>query len=66
MSATGHTPDARIGSLEELPEFELRFHFDDEDDPQTVTIFQPGTDEAAATQWITVDHRYAVPLDEIS
>ena len=65
MSATGHTSDATIGRLEDLPEFELSFHFDDETDPQTVTIFRPGTDETAAAEWITIDSRFAVSIDAI-
>lgn len=65
MSATGHTSDATVSSLDDLPEFDLSYHFDDESDPQSVTIFQPGTDEAAATQWITIDYKFSVPIDAI-
>lgn len=64
MSATGHTSDAVV-SLDDLPEFELSYHVDDEENPQTITIFRPGTSEAAATQWITIDSRFAVPIDAI-
>lgn len=65
MSATGHTSDASVARLQDLPEFELSFHFDDETDPQTVTIFQPGSDENAATRWITMDSKFTVPIDAI-
>lgn len=65
MSATGHTPDATVSSLHDLPEFDLSYHFDDESDPKAVTIFTPGTDEAAATQWITIDYKFSVPIDAI-
>jgi len=64
MSATGHTTDA-VSSLDDLPEFELSYHFDDETEPETVTIFQPGTDEQAATRWITIDYKFSVPIDAI-
>lgn len=65
MNATGHQADGSVTSLHDLPEFELSFHFDDETDPETVTIFQPGTDEDAATQWITVDARFSVSIEAI-
>jgi hypothetical protein len=64
MSATGHTTDA-VSSLDDLPEFELSYHFDDETEPETVTIFQPGTDEQAATRWITIDYKFSVPIDAV-
>ncbi len=65
MSATGHTSDGTVSSLNDLPEFDLSYHFDDEDDPQSVTIFKPGTDETAATQWLTIDATYTVPIDAV-
>lgn len=65
MSATGHTSDGTVASLDDLPEFDLSYHFDDEDDPRSVTIFQPGTEEAAATQWITIDYKFSVPIDAV-
>ncbi|MFB6081649.1 MAG: hypothetical protein ABEJ67_02390 [Halanaeroarchaeum sp.] len=65
MSAIGHIDDPDSAELDELPEFELSVLFDDQDAPAEVTIFHPGADERSATRWITIDSRYAVPLDEI-
>lgn len=65
MSAIGQTDDAAGTELDELPQFELSFLFDDQDAPTEVTIFHPGADERAASRWITIDSRHAVPLDEI-
>lgn len=65
MSTTGRTSDGGTERLEELPLFELSYLFDEEHDPETVTIFQPGTDIRAATQWMTVESNFAVPLEEI-
>lgn len=65
MSATGHSSEESVTRLQDLPEFELSFHFDDETNPETVTIFQPGTDENAAARWITIDAKFSVPIDAI-
>ena len=55
---TQHTP------LEELPQFDLEYLFDDDDNPTEVTIFADDP-ETLSTQWITVDREVAVPLDEV-
>lgn len=65
MSATGHTSDAKASTIDDLPEFDLTCHFDDETDPQSVTIFKPGTDEESVTQWMTIDYQFSVPIDAI-
>lgn len=65
MSATGHTSDGKASTIDDLPEFDLSYHFDNENDPQAVTIFKPGTDEEAVTQWMTIDYQYSVPIDAI-
>lgn len=44
---------------------ELEFRFDDHEDPSEVTIFDPETMTSGATEWVTIDHEHAVPLDEM-
>jgi len=51
--------------LTRLPEFDLAFLYDDEDDPTEVTIFPAGFEEDLETNWITIDCRHAVPLDRV-
>lgn len=65
MNATGHTSKGSRSQLQELPEFELGFHLDEDTDPGAVTIFRPGTDDEAAAQWITIDATYSVSIDAI-
>ena len=65
MSAIGQIDDTNSAELDELPEFELCFLFDDQDDPDQVTIFRPGADERSATRWLTIDSDHAVSLDRI-
>ncbi|MFB6113977.1 MAG: hypothetical protein ABEJ58_07740 [Halodesulfurarchaeum sp.] len=48
----------------DLPEFELDFHIDEED-PKTVTVFDPSAEETSAARWITIDSEHAVPLETI-
>jgi hypothetical protein len=50
--------------LEELPQFDLEYLFDDDDDPTEVTVFADDP-ESLSTQWITVDRSAAVPLEEV-
>ncbi|MFW5905225.1 MAG: DUF7511 domain-containing protein [archaeon] len=65
MSAIGQIDDTNSAELDELPEFELCFLFDDQEDPEQVTIFRPGVDERSATRWLTIDSDHAVSLDQI-
>ncbi|UWG47713.1 Uncharacterized protein HSRCO_1431 [Halanaeroarchaeum sp. HSR-CO] len=65
MSAIGQIDDTNRAELDELPEFELCYLFDDQDDPTEVTIFQPGVDERSATRWLTIDTTHAIALEEI-
>jgi hypothetical protein len=65
MSVIGQIDDTKGAELDELPEFELSFLFDDQDDPEQVTIFRPGADERSATRWLTMDSDHAVSLDRI-
>ncbi|MFB6070813.1 MAG: hypothetical protein ABEJ76_07295 [Halanaeroarchaeum sp.] len=65
MSAIGHIDDTDSAELDELPEFELSFLFDDQEEPTEVTIFHPGADERSATRWMTMDSDYAVCLDDV-
>lgn len=50
--------------LDDQPEFELECLFDDMEEPSELTIFTPDG-SATASEWITVDRRDAVPVDQI-
>lgn len=65
MSVIGHETEGRSTELEDLPEFELAYLFDDEENPKRVTIFQPGTGDNAASRWISIDSEHAVPIEEV-
>ncbi len=63
MSTTEQTDDgSETGPLSELPEFELRYLFDDGEDPSRVTVFSP---EDLQTTWITADRDATIPLEEV-
>lgn len=65
MSATDHREPPVTPGLAELPEFDLAFLYDDEDDPAEVTVFPARFGEDLATNWITIDFPHAVPLDRV-
>ncbi|WP_144426085.1 hypothetical protein [Halanaeroarchaeum sulfurireducens] len=65
MSAIGQIDDLDSAELDELPEFELCYLFDDQEDPTEVTIFRSGVDERNATRWLTIDSDHAVSIEEI-
>lgn len=69
MSATDN-PERKTrsstDSLEELPEFELSYLYDEQDEPGEVTIFPESKKYDISTNWITVDVNCAVRLDEVS
>lgn len=51
---------------QELPEFELEYLFDDDEDPTTVTVFTGDEEsEDILTSWITIEEQYTIPLDEV-
>ncbi|SHG58309.1 hypothetical protein [Halobaculum gomorrense] len=63
MHASDDLPKLRDAAvLDDLPEFELRYLFDDGSDPSSVTVYDPETLE---TTWITVDADAAVSLDDL-
>jgi hypothetical protein len=64
MSAIEPSTQNQRTRLEELPEFELEYLFDDDDAPTEVTVFADDP-ETLSTRWITVDRDYAVPLEEV-
>lgn len=65
MSAIeGSTPtDGAV--LDELPEFELTYLYDDEEDPTEVTIFEGNSVEDLTTRWLTMDYHHTVALDSV-
>ena len=65
MSATDHRERPSRSPLARLPEFDLAYLFDDEDDPAEVTVFPSRFDDDLATHWITIDVSHAVPLDRV-
>lgn len=64
MSAIEPSEQSQSTHLEELPQFDLEYLFDDDDSPTEVTVFADDP-EALSTQWITVDRNCAVPLEEV-
>lgn len=58
------TQQDAIAPLHELPDFDLEYLFDDDEDPTEVTVF---VDNAAdlSTNWITIDAGHAVALEEV-
>jgi hypothetical protein len=65
MSAIEHTdPDDGV-ALDELPEFELTWLYDDDERPREVTVFLDAAGDEAVTNWITIDKAHAVSLDAV-
>lgn len=64
MSAIEPIDSADGTAREELPEFELSYLYDDEENPTEVTVFG-GDEKEVLTNWITIDESHAVPLDEV-
>lgn len=48
-----------------LPSFDLDYGFDDEEEPATVTVYDPDPDRITAS-WITMDVQWAVSLDDVA
>lgn len=61
------TPDVRgtRGAKDELPTFELEYGFDDPDDPEEVTIYDPGT-ETVRTSWLSIEAGHAVSIGDVA
>lgn len=64
-------PEERVqgstGSLErkdEFPRFRLEFYYDEPDDPERVTIFDPDAD-GNTTAWISSAVDEAVPIETV-
>lgn len=64
MSAIERDDTAGSSAFDELPEFELTYRFDDEANPQEVTLFVDGDDDLT-TRWLTMNRDSAVPLESI-
>ena len=47
----------------EWPDYDLEYKFDDEEDPESVTVFEP-EEEAKLTAWITMDVDHAASVAE--
>ncbi|NIQ59519.1 MAG: hypothetical protein GWN85_40480 [Gemmatimonadetes bacterium] len=65
MSATDHRERPVRAPLGRLPEFDLAFLYDDDDDPAEVTVFPARLGDDLATNWITCDVASAVPLESV-
>jgi hypothetical protein len=65
VSATDHRERSSHTPLARLPEFDLSYLYDDEDEPSEVTVFPARFDDDLATNWITIDVGHAVPLDRV-
>lgn len=65
MSATEQATTGPAFELEELPNFDLSYLFDNEDEPTEVTVFPASDEFDISTNWITIDVDGAVPLDQV-
>ena len=65
MSVHIHQTDDETDPLQTLPTFELAYLFDEEEDPETVTVFSD-EDDRITTEWMTVDRRSAVALEDVA
>lgn len=65
MSATGPNTVESASVLDDLPQFDLAYEFDDPLDPMEVTIFEPGAPDRT-THWLTVDVDWAIDLASIA
>ena len=57
--------DDETDPLQTLPTFGLTCMFDEEEDPETVTVFCD-EDDRITTEWITFDRRHAVALEDVA
>lgn len=63
MSTTSPDPERR-GVLQDPPEFELTFQFDDPENPTEVTVFPDNVEDEPVTEWISIESGYALPVEE--
>lgn len=63
MSAIDGSERQTTVELEELPDFELSYLFDDSDEPAEVTVFPVSNAFDISTNWITIDADSAIPLE---
>lgn len=61
MSATDGRADGS-GELEQLPEFDLSYLFDDGESPASVTVYDP---DAPDTGWIAADISGTVAIEDL-
>lgn len=47
------------------PSFELEYFLDDDEAPTTMTVCSAENPGSIATEWITIDIRQAVPLEQV-
>ena len=52
-------------AIDDLPTFELDYGFDDPNDPRELTIFAPDA-ESVTTSWLSIDARFAVPIEDVA
>lgn len=64
MSAIEPSTQNQSTCLEDLPQFDLEYLFDDDENPTEVTIFADDPD-TLSTRWITIDRDYAVDIDDV-
>lgn len=65
MSVSDNPEREATFELQDLPEFELSYLFDDTEHPEEITVF-PGTNELdISTHWITIDADHSVPLEKV-
>lgn len=63
MSAIEHTNSAGSTKLDELPEFELTYRYDDDESPTEVTLFEDDSTTDRTTRWLTVSYADTVALE---
>lgn len=51
-------------NLTNVPEFDIKYLYDDSENPSEVTVFTPEA-TATATEWITMDRAHTVPFSQI-
>ena len=65
MSVTDRYDQDASFDLDELPEFELSYLFDDKESPDEITVFPESNAYDISTHWITVDASTAIPLERV-
>lgn len=65
MSVTDRSERSIEPELDDLPEFDLGYLFDDRDDPTEVTVFPSSDERDISTHWITIDASDAVALEDV-